>query len=158
MMIEYLVITYITHARHFVKCFINRILHFETTMTSRDEDEHAVLKRQLESSTKDLKIVVNEINLLLINEHHNYELALADQKVRYSTALRKSIFSQLTAHITHYALRKIVTQYALLTDQFTMLDSCSKTFIIIIELLCSHKIQKRLFNKKNILLKDVYSH
>ncbi len=116
MMIEYLVITYITHARHFVKCFINRILHFETTMTSREKDEHAVLKRQLESSTRDLKIVVNEINLLLINEHHNYELVVVDQKVRYSTAFRKSIFSQLTAYITHYALRKIVTQYALLTD------------------------------------------
>jgi hypothetical protein len=78
-------------------------------MTFREEEEHAVLKRQLESSTKNLKIVVNEINLLLINEHHKYVLALADEKVKFSIAFCKLVFSQLAAHITHYAIRKIVT-------------------------------------------------
>ncbi len=70
--INYLYDTYIrNYRRRFIKCYTNQVLHFDTTVTSRGEDEHAVLKRQLESSIDDLKTVMNEINLLLINEHHN---------------------------------------------------------------------------------------
>ncbi len=158
MIVEYLAITYINHARHFVKLFINKILHFETTITSDEEDEHAILKWQLESSTKNLKTTLNEINLLLINEHHNHVLALVEKKIKFLTALRKSIFSQLIAHVTHYAIRKIVTQYDFLIDRFTIIDFCTRTFITITELSCSHKIQERLFNKESLLLKDVHSH
>jgi hypothetical protein len=127
-------------------------------MTSREEESHAVLKKQLESLTRDLKMIVNDINLLLINEHHNHTLALVDQKVKFSTALRKLVFNQLTAHITHYAIKKIVTQYVLLTEKLTVIDSCKSIFITIIELSCSHKIQKRLFNEESLLLKNVHSH
>ncbi len=158
MMIEYLAINYITHARHFVKCFINKMLHFETTVTSREEERHAVLKRQLGSSTGDLKTVMNGINLLLINEHHKHVLAFADEKVKFPTALRKPVFNQLKAHITHYAIRKIVTQYDLLTEKPTVIGLCIRTFIIITGLSCSHKIQDRLFNEESLLLEDVHSH
>ncbi len=66
--IEYLTETYIEHyRRRFVKCYTDEILHFETTMTFRSEDEHAQLKRHLESSIEDLKIVIDNIKLLLIN-------------------------------------------------------------------------------------------
>jgi hypothetical protein len=127
-------------------------------MTSREEERHVVLKRQLESSTENLKTVMNEINLLFINEHHKHVLALADEKVKFSTALRKSIFNQLKAHVTHHAIRKIVTQYNLLTEKFIVIDLCSNAFIIIIKLSCSHKIQNKLFNKESLLLKDIHSH
>jgi hypothetical protein len=127
-------------------------------MTSREEEKHVVLKRQLESSTKNLKTVMNEINLLFINEHHKHVLALADEKIKFSTALRKFVFNQLKAHITHYAIRKIVTQYDLLIEKFIVIDLCIRTFIIIIELSCNHKIQNRLFNEESLLLKNVHSH
>jgi hypothetical protein len=66
--IEYLTETYIEHyRRRFVKCYIDEILHFETTMIFRSENEHAQLKRHLEFSIEDLKIVMNNIKLLLIN-------------------------------------------------------------------------------------------
>jgi hypothetical protein len=73
-------------------------------MTSRDESEHAVLKRQLKSSIDDLKTMMNEINLLLINEHHNYLIEMKEAKMRYFIELRKFIFDQLTSFVTSTAL------------------------------------------------------
>jgi hypothetical protein len=80
------------------------VLHFDTTMTSRDEKAHAVLKKQLEISTRNLKTMMNDINLLLINEQHNYLIDLADARMRYSIELRKSIFQQLFSFVTSIAL------------------------------------------------------
>jgi hypothetical protein len=73
-------------------------------MTSRGEEEHAVLKRQLESSTNDLKTVINDINLLLVNEQHNYLIDMTETKMRYSIELRRSVFDQLASFVTSVAL------------------------------------------------------
>jgi hypothetical protein len=67
--IDYLYEIYIrNYRRRFIKCYINQILHFDITMTSRDEDAHALSKRQLRKSIDDLKTIMNDINLMFINE------------------------------------------------------------------------------------------
>jgi hypothetical protein len=154
----YLTFIYIGHRRLFARCYTNKILHFEITTTSRDEDAHAVLKKQLRSSSNDLKIVINDINLLLINEYTNYLTKINIDKTRFSMKLNKPIFQNLAAFVIIYALRKIMTQYQLLTDQPTMLQPCTKIFTNITGLSCSHVIQKRLFNDEKLLLKDVHPH
>jgi histone-lysine N-methyltransferase SETD2 len=157
--VRYLYETYIkNYRRRFVKCYINQMLHFDTTVTSRDERAHAVLKRQLESSTKNLKTMMNDINLLLINEKHNHSIDLVDARMRYSTELRKSIFQQLASFVTSIALWKILSQYKKLIERSTMISACTKIFIIIIELSCSHKIQERLYDEESLLIEDVHSH
>jgi hypothetical protein len=80
------------------------MLHFDITVTSRDERAHAVLKRQLESSIENLKTMMNEINLLLINEQHNYLIDINDAKLRYLIELRKHVFDQLTSFVILVAL------------------------------------------------------
>ncbi len=155
---KYLAIIYITHAKHFVKCYINRVLHFDITTTSRDENEHATLKCQLETSKNDLKSMIENINLLLINEHHNHLLKLNDDKTRFFMKLRKWIFQQISSYITTSMIRRIVTQYQLMIDQSTILSSCTQTFITIIDLSCSHKIQKRMFKRECILMKNIHFH
>jgi hypothetical protein len=43
--INYLYDIYImNYRRRFIKCYINQMLHFNITITSRDENVHAVLK------------------------------------------------------------------------------------------------------------------
>jgi hypothetical protein len=73
-------------------------------MTSRDKNEHAVLKRRLESSMSALKTMMNDINLMFINEHHNCLIEMNEAKMRYSIELRKSIFDQLVSYVTSIAL------------------------------------------------------
>jgi hypothetical protein len=139
--VKYLYLIYIKdYRRRFVKCYTNQVLHFEITVISREEDEHAVLKRQLKSSTEDLKTVIDEISLLLMNEMQNHTLVMTDAQMRHSMKLRKSVFNQLKAFINLYVLRKMLDQYKLLTERSTALFACTRSFITIIDLPCSHKI------------------
>ena len=124
--VEYLATTYVNdHRRHFIKCYINKVLHFETTTTSRGEGGHAVLKRQLGSSSGDLKTMIDGIVLLLNNEMHNYLIAFEEAKSRYPIELRQKVFSRLAAHVTPYAIRRIATQYDLLTARPTVVGPCT---------------------------------
>ncbi len=90
------------------------MLHFDTTVSSLDEREHAMLKRQLNSFIDDLKTMMNEINFLLINEYHNYLLKFEETKMRCSMKLNKSIYQRLITHVTFYVLKMIDEQYKLL--------------------------------------------
>jgi hypothetical protein len=150
---------YIEHyRRRFVKCYIDEILHFETTMIFKSEDEHAQLKRHLESSIEDLKIVIDNIKLLLINQIHDHTIAFDDAKLRYSAHLRKSIFQQLFAFVVFNVINLMMSQYKLLTNQTTAFSRCIVVFIKIMRLSCSYKMQKRLYKKKSLLIEDVHSH
>ena len=114
--IRYLKSTYIDNYHdRFVACYTKKVLHFETTVTSREEGAHAVLKRQLGSSTGDLKLVVDGINLLLTNQYPDHLIAFEEAGTRFPLHLRKVIFQQLRAFISPYAQKKILHQYELLT-------------------------------------------
>jgi hypothetical protein len=81
-----------------------------------------------------------------------------EARMRYSIELRKSIFDQLVSYVTSIALWKILSQYKKLIEHFTVISVCIKIFITIIELSCSHIIQKRLFEEESLLIEDVHSH
>jgi high-affinity Fe2+/Pb2+ permease len=127
-------------------------------MTFRSEDEHAQLKRHLKSSIEDLKIVIDNIKLLLINQIHDHTIALDDAKSRYSAHLRKSIFQQLFAFVALNVINLMMSEYELLTNQTTALSRCIEIFTKIMKLSCSHKMQKRLYEKRSLLIEDVHSH
>lgn len=95
--------------RCFLKCYINKVLHFNTTITSCGKEPFAILKRQLSTSTSNLKQVVDGIVLLLINEIYNYFLAFAAAQIQYSTKLHLSNFQQLATFIPQYALKLIIS-------------------------------------------------
>ncbi len=157
--VKYLIDTYIRdHRRRFVKTYINQVLHFETTMSSRSEIEHSQLKRYLRASTDDLKTMIDSISLMLKNQIHNHQIAWNENKIKFSAECRKFIFQQLTAFVTSYVIRQMMSQYQLLTKRSIVLSSCIDIFIIIMNLSCSHKMQKRLYQKESLLIEDVHSH
>ena len=121
------------------------MLHFDTTITFRRKNGHAIFKRQLNSFIGDLKTVVNDINMLLINQHHNYLIAIDETRIRFSIDLRKSVFQNIISFVFFVAIRKILFQYQMLIDQFTIISRCFNVFIIATRLSCDHKIQKRYF-------------
>ncbi len=153
---KYLIIIYITYACKFVICFINKILYFDIIITFRDKNKHVVLKRQLRFSFDDLKTMINEITLLLTNEYQKYFFAFEKTKVRYFLYLRKSIFQQIMIYVAHLTIKMIFSQYQKMINQLTIFSVCSNSFIIFIELSCFHKIQKKMYNERNLLFEDVY--
>lgn len=54
---DYIYNTYLDlYRRCFVRCYTDKVLHFETTVTSRGESGHALLKRHLGTSTGELNL------------------------------------------------------------------------------------------------------
>jgi hypothetical protein len=156
--VKYLSFIYIVKRRHFAKCYIDKILHFGIIVTSRSESNYAILKRQLKSSIEDLKIVINKIRLLLINQLHNHFIEFEEARTRFSSKLRKSIFNQLVAFVSSYALKKILNQYNLVINQSTALSVCIDVFIITLRLSCAHKIENRMWKTESLLLMNVHAH
>jgi hypothetical protein len=156
---KYLIKTYIVDFRdRFVKIFINQVLHFDIIITSREEDAHSVLKRQLDVSTEDLKIVIESIDLLFMNEYIKHLLVIDNAKIRFSLNLKHCVYQFISFYVIHVVIRKLHAQYQKLTQHSTILSACIRIFIITTNLLCVYLIQKRLFEDEFLLLNDVHSH
>jgi hypothetical protein len=132
-------------SRRFVKTYIKKILRFERTMIFRSEDEHAQLKRHLRAFIDDLKTMMNNINLLFKNEIHDHFIEWNENKIRYFVECRKFIFHQLSALITFYAIKQMLSQLKLLIKKTIVIFFCIDVFIKTMKLFCNHKMQKRLF-------------
>ncbi len=91
--VKYWIAIYIQdHRRHFVKTYINQMLHFETTMSFRNKIEHAHFKRHLKASIDDFKTMIDNINLMFKNQIHNHLIAWNENKIRFSIECQKLIF------------------------------------------------------------------
>ncbi len=60
------------YKKKFVKCWIDRKLHFNNYVTFHDEESNATLKCKLSFFIDDLKSVVDSLKLLLMNQRHDY--------------------------------------------------------------------------------------
>jgi hypothetical protein len=128
-------------------------------VTSRREEAHAMLKRSLMSSTDDLKIVIDNLDLLMINQRHEYVQKFEEIKIRYSVDCRLDIFRNISAFVISKALRMIMNEYKRLISQIIVLSACTNAFKTSLDLSCAHVIQQRLFESPDcLLLEDVHSH
>ena len=64
--------------------------------------------------------MTNAINLLLINQIHNYILTIFNAKIQFLKKIQFSIFQHLAAHAFWYVFKKIANQYNMLIDQSTI--------------------------------------
>ncbi len=134
------------YKKKFVRCWINCKLHFNNYVTSCDEENNATLKYKLKFFIIDLKSIVNSLKLLLMNQHHDYIVIIQMTKIRLSFHLQASILRDLVAHMTLFALYKIIEQYNLITITEESLSSCINVFTRTLSLSCAHRIQRRMNN------------
>ena len=149
------------HKEKFITCYTNKFLHFRNNATSRSEGGHRTLKRNLKFSTGDLKTVVDAIELLLINQRHDYLNAFEIAKTRLSLKLRVPILRELTSHVTSFALRLILKQYKKIVSLQGCLTACINVFTTTTDLPCSHKIQNRMYDGAEggvLKLEDIHPH
>jgi len=144
------------YKKKFVRCWINRKLHFNNHITSCDKESNATLKRKLEFFIDNLKSVVNSLKLLFMNQHHDYIEIIQMMKIRLSFHLRASILRDLVAHVTSFALHKIIEQYKLITIIEESLSSCINVFKLIassrvIEVESSSRLVKTRFKSEFLI-------
>lgn len=84
-LIEYLINTWIRpFVRKITKCYISAIRHFMNITTSRSKNAHRVLKQKLRFSNEDLKMIIDAVELLLMNQRKKYFLKIETTKMRIS--------------------------------------------------------------------------
>lgn len=77
---------------------------------------HSALKQNLLNFINDLKIIVNNLNIVLLNQRHDYFITIKKIKIRFFMRFNIFAFRNITAHVTSYALNKILDEYKRLTD------------------------------------------
>ncbi len=144
--------------RKIIKCYINQIRHFFFTTISRFESAHQVLKHNLKFLIDDLKMMMNNIEILLMNQRKEYATKFDETKMRVSFDLKISSFKDLISHVISHALRMIFNQYVLI-DQSNHSFVCTHFWIIVSNLSCSHWIKNRIrASTKILLLENVHQH
>ena len=134
----------LNYKKKFVRCWTDRKLHFGNHATSRGEGSNATLKRELGSSVGDLKSVVDNLELMLMNQCHDYIGAIQMAQTRLPFRLPAPILRDLIAYVTPYALHRIIEQYDLITITEGPLPPCTNVFTGTMGLPCAHRIQERI--------------
>jgi hypothetical protein len=139
------------------------MLSFENTIISRAEDDHAKLKRSLESSTDNLKKVINVIELLLKNQRSEYLIAHEETKARLSRRCAIATLTNLQIFISSFALRLIRKQIDKLMriknfSEKESLSSCIRTYELSMSLFCAHTFERLVDREEMLQLNDVHPH
>ena len=74
------------------KICINKILHFDTIITSRLKIIHRVLKFVLRFSIDNLMIVINDIEIMIMNQLKIYRIVINEKKMKRNNAFKTTIF------------------------------------------------------------------
>ena len=145
-----------------IKCYTNRYLHLDTTVSSRGEGAHRQIKAQLASSAGDLFLVFESIELLLKNVLADWEGKLAKAKNTVPHQLRIGLFRELIAHVAPPALWRILKQYEkLLKSQkkdAEPLEPCTGVFTTTLGLPCSHRLDTLIKLDRVPTIREIHSH
>jgi hypothetical protein len=118
---------------------------------------HSALKSYLQVSTGDLKAVYDKITLTLVNQHSEFEGAIAYNKTRTPHTARGLFYAQLIGRISNYALGRLWDQQHLLS-RLEPLPRCSNNFMRSMGLPCAHRMQERLQGNGTLMIDDIHPH
>ena len=96
-----------------------------------------------------------------MNQRHDYVAVIQMAKTRLSFRLRASILRDLVAHVTSFALHKVMKQYNLITIIEEPLSPCINVFIRTMSLSCAHRIQRRMYDTAEdevLKIEDIHPH
>ncbi|CAG8598427.1 10391_t:CDS:2, partial [Scutellospora calospora] len=158
--ISYLQETWIPWKEKFIKAWTNQLLHLGTTITSRIESSHAILKAYLQTSTGDLHHIYTTISLAVTDQRKEFNTMIASERIRIPAfATYNSQYSNIRGKVSSFALNKINDQYQKAKRATTQepLPSCTGTFTRMMSLPCAHFIQ-HLENNQNLMLNDIHKY
>ena len=157
--IQYLKDIWLTPFKYnLVRYCTNNTLHFGTTVTSRAEGGHSVLKQYLQVSTGDLQQVVAKIVVLLNNKYAEYITKREEAKQGSPYHLCVPFLHRTIGHIAPMALNKVLGQWRMVVDNTNPLGPCSGVLTATMGIPCAHLLQNRLFNGEVLTPDDFHPH
>ena len=156
-LISYLENTWLRYKERFVRCFVNQILHFGHTTTSRVEGSHWSIKHILRSSTGDLPTVTRKMETFLTRQFDEIASKFSkDRRIRkhpYDVPVFKDILDVVSGH----AIRKLFDAYENLHEDIDLDDlDCKCTLRTAYGIPCQHEIARSI--KMNASLNEGHFH
>ena len=96
------------------------------------------MKKYLQTSMGDLKIVMEKVDLLLTNQHVQHGASMGQAKDRTPQQLMIPLFAELVGRVTPFALLKVLGQYDMLASKD--LPPCHHLLRKSMGVPCHHKI------------------
>lgn len=127
--IQYIRRNIMRHKEKIICFWTDRYLHFGSTVTSRVEGAHFILKQYLESPAIDLLELHLRYEKLIENySHKELKVLMCSEQLRSYPSYSGTEFNQLRKKVSIYALEKILKQvrkYKTSLETVANLDQCT---------------------------------
>ena len=145
-----------------VKCYINRYLHLNITINSRNEKIYKQIKTQFIFSIENLFLVFEFIELFFKNVLIDWEDKLIKAKNIIFYQLRIDLFRELIVHVISFALWKILKQYKMLLKNQKKNDEslklCIDVFTKTLSLFYNHRLNTLIQLHRVFIIRKIHSH
>jgi hypothetical protein len=151
-------------ARHFLHCFTDQVLHFGNSITSRAEDAHWVLKRDLQViSNNDLLSCIRSFEKTAREQHRTLKDKLDDARIQRPTKLLILLYHDVIGKVSPHALYKVHAIYEryLPVRNHTkppIPDSCTGVTTATMGIPCIHVIKQRYDTERSLDMRDFHRH
>ena len=143
-----------------VKYWVDKVLHYGNTTTSRNESSHAAIKGYLRKSTGDHKHFFDVMCVFWEDQHRELKQRVSQAKVKPPVIVQIQLFQDVISFVHHFALLKILNERTKLPRKST--DPLPLPCVCSIQasqgLPCLHTIHSRIETSGVIALADIDAH
>jgi hypothetical protein len=129
-----------------------------SSLTSRVEGSHAVLKQYIGGSTGDILFVFERINNALQDQHYTLSSNLAEDRIETLDFCSHYLYSNKSKRTSRYSISLISNQAAIAkrATPEAPLSNCTNIFTRTMGIPCAHRIARLLIEHQPIPLSDIH--
>lgn len=158
--INYIENTWLPFKEMFVSAWSDNYLHLGCKASSRVEGAHSLMKKYLQASTGNLKIVHERICSMIDQQISEYQTKMATELTTIPLSVNSTIFGLIFNKVSHFAIRKIHEEYVKFKKATpdNPLGPCPCTMISTMGLPCKHVLETMEQNGELITLESIHEH
>jgi len=128
--VQYIESSWIPHKECFVSAWANELMHLDNTSTSKAEGSHPVLKKYLQTSTGDLKTMVERCSMAIVEQKIVHDHDLGFETANLPHIFSHPIYAEVVCKVSQYCLGRIDKhlKFALQARRGVQRPPCTEAF------------------------------
>jgi len=153
--VEYVKTTWLPYKEKFVRAWTDQFLHLGQVATSRVEGNHAMLKKRIEVSSRNLLDAFFCIDRAICNQLVERKVRAAATCARLMHATQDALFSGILSKVSKFACTQILTQLQMAKDAEPG-SECTGVYRRTMGLPCSHELRWLRSRQETLRLTDIH--
>jgi len=154
--VAYVKATWLPYKERFVRAWVDRHLHLGQTATSRVEGNHAMLKKRIQTSTKNLLATFKCIDRAVRNQVVEMKVCAARSGARVLHATSDPILSIIRSGVSKFACIQIAKQLRIADDDADLGRECTGVHLRTLGLPCSHELRRIRSRGDSLQVDDIH--